>query len=192
MDRNRKTKYFTLFITFLKVSTFTFAGGLAMLPAIKRDLVEKYEIISEDDFMEYATLSQTLPGVIALNCASLVGKHAAGLPGMAAASIGAILPAFALMLVATIFSQMIPQNGPLVGAMRAIRAASAGLVLSAAFSLGNYNLKDTFSTVLMIGALTAVIAGGISAPIIVVFAGCAGYIYKKIQRKRCSEDTDAD
>ncbi|MEA4969085.1 MAG: chromate transporter [Candidatus Pelethousia sp.] len=184
-------KHFALFITFLKASTFTFAGGLAVVPAIERDAVEKYQLLTKDEFMEYATLSQTMPGVIALNCAALVGRRAAGLFGMLAAGFGAILPAFSLMVVATVLANMIPQQGPLLGAMRGIRAASAALVLSAAFSLGKYNLKSGFAIILMIAAFLLVIAGNIGAPLVVVLSGVTGCIYQRIKRHRDRRRSDA-
>lgn len=185
-------KHFALFITFLKASTFTFAGGLAIVPAIERDAVEKYQLLTKDEFMEYATLSQTMPGVIALNCATLVGRHAAGFLGMLAAGFGAILPAFSLMVVATVLANMVPQQGPILGAMRGIRAASAALVLSAAFSLGKYNLKSGFAIILMVAAFLLVVAGNIGAPLIVVLSGVTGCSYQRIKRYLDRRRSDAN
>ena len=179
-DVSNHRKYYALFITFLKASTFTFAGGLAMIPAIERDAVDKYQLLGKDEFMEFATLSQTLPGVIALNFASLVGRRVAGVGGMLAAGIGAILPAFSQMVVATIFAQMIPQQGRLLSAMRGIRAASAALVLAAAFSLGRHNLKSAFAVLVMIAAFLLVALGNLSAPLVVLLSGTAGFIYQRI------------
>jgi chromate transporter len=155
-----------------------------MIPAIERDAVDKYRLLSKDEFMEYATLSQTLPGVIALNFASLVGRRVAGLGGMLAAGFGAILPAFSLMVVATIFAQMIPQQGRLLSAMRGIRAASAALVLAAAFSLGRHNLKNAFAVLVMIAAFLMVALGNLSAPLIVLLSGAAGYVYQRVVKAR--------
>ena len=155
-----------------------------MVPVIERDAVEKHQLLSKDEFMEYATLSQTMPGVIALNCATLVGRRAAGTLGMLVAGFGAILPTFALMVLATILANMIPQHGPLLGAMRGIRAASAALVLSAAFSLGRYNLRNAFSVILMIAAFVLVVLGNFGAPTIVVLSGVVGCIYQRIRRYR--------
>ena len=181
---SRYRRYYALFITFLKASTFTFAGGLAMIPAIERDAVDKYKLLGKDEFMEYATLSQTLPGVIALNFAALVGRRVAGLVGMLAAGFGAILPAFVLMVVATIFAQMIPQQGRLLSAMRGIRAASAALVLAEALSLGRHNLKNAFAVLLMIAAFLLVAFGNLSAPLVVLLSGTAGFIYQRILKTR--------
>ncbi len=182
MKKNTFYKCWAVFITFLKASTFTFAGGLAILPAIEKDLVEKYQLLSKDEFMEYATLSQTLPGVIALNCATLVGRKAAGFLGMLAAGLGAIIPAFSLMIVATVLVNMIPQEGWFLGAMRGIRAASAALVLSAAFSLGRHNVKSVFAVIVMLAAFALVIFG-VSAPLVVVLAGAAGFVFQRLKRR---------
>lgn len=172
-----------LFYIFFKAGTFTFAGGLAMLPVIEKDIVEKYKILDKDSFMEYATLSQTLPGVIALNCASFVGYSAAGIIGMLVAGLGAVFSSFVLMVVATILLQRVAQEGVLAGAFRGIRAASSALILSAAFSLGRYNLKSRFAVIVMISAFMMVAFGQVSALFVVIMAGVAGYIYQNVKNK---------
>lgn len=155
-----------------------------MLPAIERDLVEKHRLLERDKFLEYATLAQTLPGVIAVNCATLVGRSAAGTLGMLAAGLGAILPAFVFMIAATILAGMLPQEGWLLGAMRGVRAASAALVLAAAFTLGRHNVKDAFAVVAALAAFLLVTAGKLAAPIVVLLAGAAGWIYQRVRRGR--------
>lgn len=170
-----------LFVIFFKAGTFTFAGGLAMLPVIQKDIVDKYKMMPEADFIEYATLAQTLPGVIAVNCASFIGRRAAGTIGMLIASIGATVSAFVLMIIATVLLQIIPQHGPVVGAFEGIRAASAALVLSAAFTLGHHNLKSAFAIIVMLIAFVLVLFANVSAVIVIVAAGVAGYIYLRIK-----------
>jgi len=184
MRESRRKVLWPLFVIFFKAGTFTFAGGLAMLPVIEKDIVEKYKMLDRDEFLEYATLSQTLPGVIAVNCACFVGRRAAGTVGMLAASLGATFSAFVLMLAATIAMNYIPQTGPAIGAMRCIRAASSALVLSAAFTLGAKNLKSAFSVILMLAAFASVLLLSISTPLIVVAAGIVGYGYKRLMMRK--------
>ena len=168
-----------LFLIFFKAGTFTFAGGLAMLPVIEKDIVEKYGLLSKEDFLEYATLAQTLPGVIAVNCANFVGRGVAGGAGMLVASVGATISAFTLMIAATIALQYIPQAGPVAGAMRCVRAASSALILSAAFTLGAHNLKTAFSVIVMLAALAAVLFFSLNVPAIIIAAGVIGYLYQR-------------
>lgn len=183
MKTNLKT-YWALFMIFFKAGTFTFAGGLAMLPVIKRDVVDKYKMMPEEEFLEYATLSQTLPGVIALNCASFVGRRVGGIIGMMVAGLGATISAFVLMILATILLQFIPQEGPVAGAFQGIRIASSAFILSAAFTLGKHNIKNFFGIILMLAAFLFVMFTNISAPIVVLTAGAAGYFYHRFKTAR--------
>ena len=155
-----------------------------MLPLIEREVVDKYGWLSKDDFLEYVAFSQTLPGVVAVNCASFIGRRVAGTPGMLVASLGATFSAFVLMLAATIAVQYIPQTGPVTGAIRGIRAASSALILSAAFTLGANNIKTTFSIIIMLAAFAAVLFLKISTPLVVVAAGVAGYAYQRFTYKK--------
>jgi len=192
MRRGVKKVYWPLFIIFFKAGTFTFAGGLAMLPVIEKDIVDKYSLLGRDEFLEYATLSQTLPGVIAVNCASFVGRSVAGTPGMLIASLGATFSAFVLMLIATILVSHIPQNGPVIGAMQCIRAASSALVLAAAFTLGAKSLRSAFSVILMLASFAAVVFLNISTPLVVIAAGFAGYGYRRIIKQKEAGSDGAD
>ncbi len=183
MEQREKTDLKTLwalFVIFFKAGTFTFAGGLAMLPVIEKDVVEKSKLMPREEFMEYATLAQTLPGVIAVNCAAFVGRRAAGTLGMLIASFGATVSAFVLMVLATVLLNLIPREGPLYGAFMGIRAASAALILSAAFSLGQHNIKNAFSIVLMIVAFLLTLLTDISVVFIVLGGGLIGIVYARI------------
>ena len=173
-----------LFKSFFMAGTFTFTGGLAMIPVIQKDLVDKAGLIDKDQFLEYVALSQSLPGVIAVNCASFIGKHVAGVMGMFIASLGATISAFFIMLAATIAIQFVPKEGPAVGAMNCIHAASGALILSAAFTLGAHNLKTTFAIILMLAAFTSVFILKIGTPFVVIGAGICGYIYQIITSKK--------
>ena len=190
MQKQKLKTLWALFVIFFKAGTFTFAGGLAMLPLIERDIVEKHKLMGKEEFMEYATLSQSLPGIIAVNCACFVGRRSAGTIGMLAASLGATVSAFVLMLAATIAMQFVPQAGPVMGAMRGIRAASAALILSAAFSLGAHNIKSVFTAIMMLVAFSAVLLFNIGTPLVVIGAGIVGYIYMRLTTKKEEKKQD--
>jgi chromate transporter len=178
-----------LFVIFFKAGTFTFAGGLAMLPLIQRDVVDKYQLLPKDDFLEYATLAQTLPGIIALNCASFVGRRVAGRTGMFVAGLGSTISAFALMIVATVLLQSIPQQGPIAGAFKGIRAASSAFILAAAFTLGRHNLKNSISILLMLASFALVFFANISAPVVIILAGLVGYAYQRFKLKQVGKSS---
>jgi len=173
----------SLFWVFFKAGTFTFAGGIAMLPVIRRDVVERHQWMCEEDFVEYATLAQTLPGVIGLNIALFIGRRAAGFWGMLAAGVGATISAFVIMLTATILLSYVPREGAFAGAFQGVRAASAALVLSGAFALGRGNLKGAFAVAMMLAAFALVAFTSVSAPLVVLAAAAAGCLYQRVKER---------
>ena len=184
MKNSKFSTLWALFVIFFKAGTFTFAGGLAMLPVIEKDITEKYKMMDREEFLEYATLAQTLPGIIALNCATFVGRRVAGFPGMLAAGIGATISAFVLMLLATIAMKYVPQTGPAIGAMRGIRATSAAMIFAAAFSLCQHNLKSVYSVIVMLVAFSLVLFLNVSTPLVVLLACVAGILYYRTPAKK--------
>lgn len=154
-----------------------------MLPVIRRDVVERQKWMLKEDFVEYATLAQTLPGVIGLNIALFIGRRAAGFLGMLAAGIGATISAFVVMLVATILLNFVPRGGAFAGAFRGVRAASAALVLSGAFALGRGNLKGAFAVAMMLAAFVLIAFTSVSAPLVVLAAAAAGYLYQRFKER---------
>ena len=64
--------YWTLFLTFVKIGTFTIGGGYAMLPLIQREVVDK-GWLSKEDFIDLFSVAQSLPGIFAVNISIFVG-----------------------------------------------------------------------------------------------------------------------
>ncbi len=59
--------YGPLFWTFLKIGAFTFGGGWAMISIIEREIVDKHHWIRREEFLDLLAVSQSLPGILAVN-----------------------------------------------------------------------------------------------------------------------------
>ena len=70
-----------LFITFFKIGIVTFGGGLTMLPLLERVLINEKNWVSMDEILDYYSVAQTTPGIIAVNVATFVGHKRAGTIG---------------------------------------------------------------------------------------------------------------
>jgi chromate transporter len=120
-----------LFLAFLRIGAFSFGGGYAMLPLIRREVVERYRWIAEDDFLELLTLAQSAPGPVSLNIAVFVGYARRGHAGALAAVAGVMLPAFAAILsIAVFFSDIAGENRVVEAIFRGLRPAVVALMVA--------------------------------------------------------------
>lgn len=174
-QRNR-----VLFNIFLMAGAFTFSGGLAMMPLIEKELVDCHALIDKKEMYEYTTIAQTLPGVNAFSSACFIGNKIAGKSGAFWAGLGTILPAFFLMLLASILYQFIPTTGPFMLAFAGIRATSATFVFSAAMTIAKYHLTSIGNIVISMSCFIAIFIFNIQAPLILLLTCVLGVVTYKI------------
>jgi len=173
-----------LFWVFFKAGTFTFSGGLAMLPLIQKDVIDKYGMMDKDTFLEYAALSQTLPGVIALNCGIFVGKKVAGTAGALVAGLGTVLPAFVAMLAAAALLERIPRTGVVQNIFEGVRSASAALILYSAISLSGKNIRKPIPIALLSISFVVIFFFGVNALLVIIGAALAGVGMKYAEKRK--------
>ena len=89
--------YLDLFLTFARIGGLTFGGGMAMLPILQREVVEKKKWATDEELTDYYAIGQCTPGVIAVNTATFVGFRQAGVLGAAAATVGVVAPSLLII-----------------------------------------------------------------------------------------------
>ncbi len=97
-----------IYIRFFRIGTLLLGGGYVILPLLQSEIASKYDEITDDEVCEYYAISQSLPGVIAVNTAVFVGYKLARTKGAIAAITGMITPAFlTIILLANLLSQIV-------------------------------------------------------------------------------------
>ncbi len=155
-----------------------------MLPLIQNEVVKEKNWISEEEMIDCLALSQSLPGMIAINTAIYIGYKKKGLAGSLAASLGAILPAFVSILIILLFLSSIEDNQYVNGAFEGIKAASVALIAVAAYKLGRQAIKGKFGIFITAISFILIILAGINAIWAIVFGGLAGLTYYLYRRKK--------
>lgn len=141
--------YLKLFFSFFQVGLFSFGGGYAALPLIQNQVVDIHGWLTLTELTDLITISQMTPGPIAVNSATFVGMHIAGLPGALVATLGNVLPSFIIVLglawLYTRYSKLPLLQGILGGLRPAVVAliASAGLsiLVLAVWGTGGFSLS---------------------------------------------------
>jgi chromate transporter len=123
------SELFDLIWTFIKIGFFTFGGGYAMVPVLERELINKKGWITMDEVLDYYTIAQVTPGIIAVNISTFVGYKRKGVFGGVIATLGFILPGTALMIVISVFIKRFAEYPVVQHAFAGIRIAVGALIL---------------------------------------------------------------
>ncbi len=122
-----------LFATFFKTALFVIGGGLAMLPVIEQTFTRKHKYLTQEDILDMVIITQTIPGLIAVNSAVFVGKKIAGIWGSFVAVLGVIAPSVMIVMTIAAFFPDLSSNNPIVThAFSAIRACVTGVLIATA------------------------------------------------------------
>ena len=70
-----------LFTTFFKIGLFTFGGGYAMIPLLSAELAKKKRWTTDEELMDYYSIGQCTPGIIAVNVSTFIGYKLKGVSG---------------------------------------------------------------------------------------------------------------
>ena len=81
MERGKWGMCLKLFLKFCKIGAFTFGGGYAMIPLIRREIALREGWIEDKDILDILAVSESTPGPIAVNTATFVGYPGGRAPG---------------------------------------------------------------------------------------------------------------
>lgn len=177
-----------LFITFLKIGTFSFGGGYAMIPAIRRETVDKRGWIDEEGIADCVAISQSIPGAFAVNVSIFIGKRIKGSMGALVACLGLVVPAYLSILIVLLFLGRVEDNPYVNGAFEGIKAASVALILVTSVQLGKNILKSPIPWVIAILSLGAIVLFSINAVYAILGGGLIGYFRYLYNKKKKGEE----
>ena len=123
----KKASLWQIFGVFAKIGAFTIGGGYAMIPLIQAEMSRR-GWISEEDLPDIVALSQSAPGVMAVNISIFAGHKLRGFKGSVAATLGSILPSFIIILAIAMFFTAFKDNPWVERAFKGIRPVVISLI----------------------------------------------------------------
>ena len=120
--------YLDIFTCFAKIGAFTIGGGYAMIPIIQKEVVDKRGWISEEDFMDVLAISQSAPGILAVNISIFLGHKLRGTKGSIVATLGSTLPSFTIILMIAMFFAGYQDNPTVMAIFKGIRPVVVSLI----------------------------------------------------------------
>ncbi|SEF85503.1 chromate transporter [Parabacteroides chinchillae] len=174
--------YWTLFLTFVKIGTFTIGGGYAMLPLIQREVVDK-GWLSKEDFIDLFSVAQSLPGIFAVNISIFVGYKLKKTLGSIVCALGTILPSFFIILAIALFFTGVKDNVWIEKAFKGLRPAVVALIAVPCLTTARSIKLSYAQMVIPIGAALLIWLGNMS-PVWIILAAIIGGLYYGLKIKK--------
>ncbi|NMA73174.1 MAG: chromate transporter [Bacteroidales bacterium] len=184
--------YWELFIIFTKIGLFTIGGGYAMIPLIENEIINKRQWISKEDFIDLLAITQSAPGVFAVNISIFIGYKLKKLPGALVTTLGSVLPSFLIILAIAIYFQNFKEYEIVEKAFKGIRPAVVALIavptfnMAKSININRYNFWIPIVSALLIWLL------GFSPIWIILIAATGGFLWGKYKKRKESSNKNKE
>jgi len=132
----------SVFWSFFRIGAGAFGGGMAALPVFEAELARRRRWLAPADVAEAYAISQSVPGIIIVNSAVLMGLRLSGKRGALVAAVAVALPAFFIILALAALFAGKWENRWVAAALTGLRPAVVAIVAGAAIQLGLANLRS--------------------------------------------------
>ena len=175
---NTFLEYLELFGVFFRVGAFTFGGGLAMLPVLERDLIQKRSWMTGEQLVDYFAIGQSTPGIIAVNVATFVGYNRKGIVGAIVATLGIIVPSIIVITVLAMFLESFADIVIVQKALRGINVAVAVLLLNAVWSFGKKTIIDAVTAFIALASFISMAFFNVPGYAVVLVTALLGLAFR--------------
>lgn len=167
-----------LFISFLKIGAFSFGGGYAMLPLIRKEIIDIHGWLTTKEFIDILAVVEMTPGPIAINSATFLGYKVGGILGAVAATTAVVLPSIVIILIIAHFLTKVKDSPYVSWAFTGIRPVVLGLITSASLTVAKDAIIDIKSLILMVILFYLTSFKKLHPILVIVMAGIVGvFIY---------------
>ena len=173
-----------LFAAFFRTGIFTFGGGLAMMPMLQKELIEKKHWLTEEDLIDYYAVGQSTPGIIAVNVATFVGYRQAGILGGIIATLGIISPSIIIITILAGTINSISDYPYVQAALKGINVAVAALLTSVIVKFAKKTIKNVWNVLYMFVAFALIFFFKVPSYIVILATlgiGCLNVV--RLQKK---------
>lgn len=167
-----------LYIAFLKVGTLAFGGGYAMLPFIRKILVDNHHWITNSQFNSYIGIVQISPGAVSVNLTAFVGFKLAGLLGGIIAILGLITTPFILVTLAYIAFSKFKDSKTWNAAMKGMKPALIALIIFAFISVTRTAYTSYSQIIITIVAAILIFSRKVNLIFIIIIVSILGILFK--------------
>ena len=175
---------FNLYYSFAKIGTFTIGGGLAMMPMMQSELIEKRKWITDEELIDYYAVGQSTPGIVAVNVATFVGYKQMGIIGGIFATLGMVTPSLVIIMILASLINSINDFPIIQKALKGINVAVAALLTSTIINFMKKTIKKFTNAIFMMISFLLVFVFKLPSFWIILFALLIGVVLTYKEKKK--------
>jgi len=193
--KSKFRQFVELYLAFLKIGAFTFGGGLAMMPIMQRELIEKRGWLTDEELIDYFAIGQSTPGIIAVNVATFVGYKRLGVLGGIIGTLGVVTPSWVIIMILAGAISSVDKYPVAQKALKGINVAVAALLTSVIVKFSKKTIKSVWNAVLMLTAFALIYFFKVQSVWIIIASlviGCLITMYKQKKAAKAVEASDTE
>ena len=175
---------FNLYFSFAKIGTFTIGGGLAMMPMMQSELIEKRKWITDEELIDYYAVGQSTPGIVAVNVATFVGYKQMGIIGGIFATLGMVTPSLVIIMILASLINSINDFPIIQKALKGINVAVAALLTSTIINFMKKTIRKFTNAIFMMISFLLVFVFKLPSFWIILFALLIGVVLTYKEKKK--------
>jgi len=179
---NDKTSLFKLFRTFASIGVITFGGGYAMLPFLEREVVQKNNWADDTEILDYYSLSQCTPGIIAVNVSTFIGYKERGVKGAIAATLGMVFPSLVIITAIAAVLTNFQDNQYVSMAFSGIRVTVCAMITNSIIKLSKKSIVDKTTIAIFIAILISLFLLKVSTILVVLIGIVLGLLTSALKK----------
>lgn len=180
----KKLSLWNLYLIFVKIGAILLGGGYVILPIVTNEFVEKRNLISHEDLIDYFALSQSLPGIIAANISMFIGYKLRGKFGAIIAMFGVItVPFLCIVFLASILGSL-TENTYVNGALWGVGISVIALIMLTVREMWQKSVRDNFFYTIFAFSLAALLILKLSPIKTIILFSIIGLLYKRLTLKK--------
>ena len=175
-----------LFLTNLYLSAFTFGGGYVIITLMKKEFVDRFHWIDEQEMLDLVAIAQSCPGPIAVNGAIVVGYQLAGIHGLLISVLATIIPPFVILSLISLCYTAFRSNAYVGWMLGGMQSGVAAVITQVVVEMtgGLVKGRQWLSILVMCAAFWASYVMEINAALIILAAAAFGLVTRVVRTKK--------
>jgi chromate transporter len=163
---------------FTKAGAFVFGSGLAIVPFLYGGVVNEFQWLNEQQFVDAVAVAMITPGPVVITV-GFIGYLVAGFWGATVAALATFIPCYVFTVIPAPYFKKYGKNPAIKAFVDGVTAAAIGAIAGAVLVLGKRTLTDIPTLLIAIATVTILFRfRKLQEPYVIIAAALTGIILK--------------